>query len=420
MIRKFIVFLVALFVWSLPLAALAGKVEFRDEAALLSTPMRDSIVTRARRWSFSTRVLVSSSSATRSAFERRAIDALNAADMLVIGIDPVHRYTVVRMGMGLSLEANAYSSIASAGNSSFKDRLWADGIGAIGDKAQSSIAVADYIRNTKNMEVPARPPVRGLGTQSQDQVRPGQRASDATSSIGWLLLGLIVTLIVICTVWAIIARRREAATERRARQALIDAEADRILNADRRRESASMERDAAPVAPMPSRYQSAPREPSYAPPPRMVAPAVVRAPAAAPIVQHVYHQPAPPPAPVVIHQDRNDGLLTGMLLNEAMHSHHHHDRSDRHVVVERERVVEVEREPASSSYDGGGASSSWGTPAPAEETSYSSSSPSSFESSSSYDGGGSSSSWDSGSSGSSFDSSSSSSSFDSGGGSSDF
>lgn len=418
MIRKFIVFLVALFGLSLPLAAFAGKVEFRDEAALLSTPMRDSIVTRALRWSFSTRVLVSSSSATRSAFERRAIDALNAADMLVIGIDPVHRYTVVRMGMGLSLETNAYSQIASAGNSSFKDRLWADGIGAIGDKAQSSIAYADYIRNTRSMEMPARPPVRGLATQSQVPVRPA-RSSDAGRFIDWWLLGLIVSLIIICSVVAIIARRREAAASRRARQALIDAEADRILNADRRRDSISRDEAAAPVAPMPSRYQSAPREPSYAAPPRMVAPVVAPAPAPAPIVQHVYHQPAPPPAPVVIHQDRTDGLITGMLLNEAMHSsHHHHDRSDRHVVVER--VVEVEREPQSRSYDGGGASSSRSTPEPAQDTSYSSSSSSSFESSSSYDAGGSSSSWDSGSSSSSFDSSSSSSSFDSGGGSSDF
>ena len=417
MIRKFIVFLVVLIAWLLPLAAFAGKVEFRDESALLSTPMRDSIVTRARRWSFSTRVLVSSSSATRSAFERRAMDALNTADMLVIGIDPVHRYTVVRVGLGLNLEPNTYSQIASAGNSSFKDRLWADGIGAIGDKAQSSIAYADYIQHTKSMEVPARPPVRGLATQSQVPVRSARSSSDAGGFIGWWLLGLIVTLIVICSVWAIIARRREAATDRRARQALIDAEADRILNADRRRDIASRDEAAAPVAPMPSRYQSAPREPSYVPPPRMVAPIV--APAPAPIVQHVYHQPAPPPAPVVIHQDRSDGPITGMLLNEAMHSsHHHHDHSDRHVVMER--VVEVEREPASSRYDGSGASSSWSTSEPAQETSYSSSSSSSFESSSNYDGGGSSSSWDSGSSSSSFDSSSSSSSFDSGGGSSDF
>lgn len=400
MSRKPLIFLIALFVCA-PLVALAGKVEFRDEAAILPTPLRDSIVTQARQWPFSTRVLTSTASANRGAFERRAMDALNSSDMLVIGIDPAHRYVVIRMGTGLNLEPGGYSRIASAGNDNFKNSRWADGIIAIGQKAQSQVTYSNYIQHSKSLEVPVRPPPRIVVHETEG------------NSIGWLLLGLIVTLIAICSVWAIITRRRD-------RQARIDAEAERILNADRQHANRPSVQTNAPASFMPSQYQAAPREPSYAPGPQPIAvpaptPAPASTPIVRPIVQHVYHQPAPAPAaPVVIHTDRsNDGLITGMLLNEAMHSHHHHDHSDRHVV---ERVVEVEREPASSRYDAGGSSSSWS--APVEESSYSSPAPS-FDSSSSFDAGGSSSSWDSGSSSSSFDSGSSSS-FDSGGGSSDF
>ena len=251
--------------------------------------MRDSIVTRALRWSFSTRVLVSSSSATRSAFERRAIDALNAADMLVIGIDPVHRYTVVRMGMGLSLETNAYSQIASAGNSSFKDRLWADGIGAIGDKAQSSIAYADYIRNTRSMEMPARPPVRGLATQSQVPVRPA-RSSDAGRFIDWWLFGAYREPDYHLFRRGHYRAPSRSCCRRRARQ--IDAEADRILNADRRRDSISC----SACRPMP-RVSERAWEPSYAAPPRMSTVALVVAPAPA---------PAPSSSTSIISQRRHD------------------------------------------------------------------------------------------------------------------
>ncbi len=428
--NKKIPILCALLLALLPLAAWAGKVEFRDEAAILAPAVRQDIAARFSAFPFSARVITSTASPSRAALESRAASFLTSPDMIVVGIDPAHRYTVVRVGSGLNLEPGTFSQIAVAGNPSFKGGQWGAGIIAIGETAKGKLAISTYLRNT------APPPSFPATQVIVHQPAPPIIQSEAGSgSIGWLLAGMVATLIVICAVGIILARRRHAAKERQERQDRLDAEAERILNAERERASRRAEQvlaparqPSSPVNPMPSRYDSAPRPATYTPPPRLIV-----EPAAAPIVQRYRQPPAPvvvSSSPVVVHHDHGspaDGLLTGMLLNEALHDHGHghrrDDDSDRHVV--RERVVEVER--PSSSYDAGGASSGWGGSSSDSSSSFStpaSDSDSSSSSSSSYDGGGSSSSWDSGSSSSSsFDSSSdssSSSSFDSGGGSSDF
>ena len=411
--NKKIPILCALLLALLPLAAWAGKVEFRDEAAILAPAVRQDIAARFSAFPFSARVITSTASPSRAALESRAASFLTSPDMIVVGIDPAHRYTVVRVGSGLNLEPGTFSQIAVAGNPSFKGGQWGAGIIAIGETAKGKLAISNYLRNTA--PPPSFPATQVIVHQPAQSIVQSEAGS---GSVGWLLAGMVATLIVICAVGIILARRRHAAKERQERQDRLDAEAERILSAER--------------DPMPSRYDSAPRPASYAPAPRLIV-----EPAAAPIVQRYRQPPAPvvvSSPPVVVHHDHGsptDGLLTGMLLSEAIHDHSHRHRhdddSDRHVV--RERVVEVER--PSSSYDSGGASSGWGgSSSSSSDSSSSFSTPASdsglsSSSSSSYDGGGSSSSWDSGSSSSSsFDSSSSdsssSSSFDSGGGSSDF
>lgn len=413
----------------LPFAAWAGKVEFRDEAAILGPAVRQDIAARFSAFPFSARVITSTASPSRAALESRAASFLTSPDMIVVGIDPAHRYTVVRVGSGLNLEPGTFSQIAVAGNPSFKSGQWGAGIIAIGETAKGKLAISNYLRNTApRASLPATQVIVDQPAQSIVQSEAG------SGSVGWLLAGMVATLIVICAVGIILARRRHAAKERQERQDRLDAEAERILNAERERASRRAEQvlaparqPSSPVNPMPSRYDSAPRPATYTPPPRLIV-----EPAAAPIVQRYRQPPAPvvvSSSPVVVHHDHGspaDGLLTGMLLNEALHDHGHghrrDDDSDRHVV--RERVVEVER--PSSSYDSGGASSGWGSSSSDSSDSSSSfstpasDSDSSSSSSSSYDGGGSSSSWDSGSSSSSSFDSSSSNSFDSGGGSSDF
>lgn len=385
--NKKIPILCALLLALLPLAAWAGRVEFRDEAAILAPAVRQDIAARFSAFPFSARVITSTASPSRAALESRAASFLTSSDMIVVGIDPAHRYTVVQVGSGLNLEPGTFSQIAVAGNPSFKGGQWGAGIIAIGETAKGKLAISNYLRNTA-------PPPSFPATQVivHRPAQPIVQSEAGSGSIGWLLAGMVATLIVICAVGIILARRRHAAKERQEKQDRLDAEAERILSADLARASRRAEQvlaparqPSSPVNPMPSRYDSAPRPASYAPATRLIV-----EPAAAPIVQR-YRQPQAPVVvsspPVVVHHDHGspaDGLLTGMLLNEALHDHGHghrrDDDSDRHVM--RERVVEVEL--PSSSYDIGGASSDWG-----------------------------------GSSSDSSDSSSSSS-FDSGGGSSDF
>lgn len=391
------------------LTASAGTAQFRDEAQILPQTARDQIAASARQWPFDLKVLSSTATSDRGLFERRVSAAVTSPDVVAVGIDPAHRFTVVRVGMGLSLERNNFSQIVAAGNDSFRGARWADGIISIGDTAKRKVELVRYLRDTaKAASRPDRPKVVMVSAPASNY-QPSHDQSGST--IGWLLGGFIATLIVVCAVGMIIGRRREKLAKKATEEALIERETERIFAADRARESRRIaELTAAPVAPMPDRYESAAR---HTPSSSYVRPAY-SAPAR---VQEVrYIQPTPQPSTVVVH-DRgsgSDGLLTGMLLGEAMHSHHR-DHSDRHVV---ERVIESE--PARSSYDGGGGSSSWGG-SPEPETF----APAPEPAAASYDGGGGSSSWDGGSSSSSDSSSSSfdggsSPSCDSGGGSSDF
>lgn len=400
--------IIVLAVLLIPMALFAGTAQFRDEAQILPVTARDQIAAGARLWPFDLKVLASTSTPDRSLFERRVSAAVTSQDVVVVGIDPAHRFTVVRVGTGLVLDPGQLSQIVAAGNESFRGGRWAAGVLAIGDTAKRKVELSRYLRDTaRSASRPERPQV-----VMQPQTNYQAAHDGSGGSIGWLLAGFVATLIVVCAAAMIISRRRERLAKKAAEEALIERETERILAADLQRESRRLaDLAAAPAAPMPARYESAPRptfEPTYSRP-AYSAPAPVR--------EVRYVQPASQPSTVVVHDHGGsaDGLLTGVLLGEAMHSRERHDHSDRHVV---ERVVE--REPARSSYDGGGASSSWES-SPPPETFTSVPEPAT----SSYDGGGASSSWDSGSSSSSDSSSSSfdsgsSSSFDGGGGSSDF
>ena len=109
--NKKIPILCALLLALLPLAAWAGRVEFRDEAAIIAPVIRQDIAARFSAFPFSARVITSTASPSRAALESRAASFLTSPDMIVVGIDPAHRYTVIRVGSGLNLEPGTFSQI---------------------------------------------------------------------------------------------------------------------------------------------------------------------------------------------------------------------------------------------------------------------------------------------------------------------
>ena len=100
------------------------------------------------------------------------------------------------------------------------------------------------------------------------------------------------------------------------------------------------------------------RTPAPAP---MGRPAYVPTPAPAPTVVHHYHEPAP--APVIV--NNNDGLLTGILIGNALGDHHHDRVIEREVFVERAPRIDTPRYERDSYEDRTPAPAPYYAPAPA-------------------------------------------------------
>lgn len=361
----------------------AGTIQIRDEVNLLSSADRNIIEHSAGDWPFDLRLVISNSSRNKSAFEGEISREVVGPRTLAVGVDPLHRFTVVRFGVGLSVPSDEWNRISQAGNNAFRSKFWGKGITDIGDmtaslahlKTSEPIYVAREIKNT-----------------GQDRVIM-MKPTVSDNAAMWWMIGILGFATVILVGAFIIHRRRQKEIDRqRALKEELDS-AERIIAADSYKPSAWR---AYPDTPTQT-SSTAPIRPIQASSP-VVDPARVIV-ASPPVIQQV-------PSITVRNDSTADGIATGMMLSEMMHDHHHHHHSEPERVIER--VVERRSE---RNYDDGGASSSFSSSSSSDSGGSSSSWDSSASSSSS--------SWDSGGSSSSFDSSSSGSS-DSGGGSSDW
>lgn len=347
----------------------AGTVTVQDDTNLFRA--LGQVESKAGDWPFDTRIVISDRAPNKSAFESQVSNQVVGPRVLAIGISPAHKFTVVRFGKGLHIPDSVWSRISSSGNSAFK----------VGEYGLGIINIAETVKENM-VQVTERPTYTTVTKSYTVEPEPVHPA--------WFVVPIGLVLFLALLIGLVIRKRaKERAQQERLR--LAEEAADHIIAAD-------LSRPVERITPSGNHYQYTPSdfnpykpqisrvnyngEPVYRNPPTTIV--------STPVVQ---------PPPVVVH-DSGNSLVTGMLLNEALHSHHDHYEPEHHH-VEREVVREVVHETPSSS----GSSSTWDstpTVSSGSSSSWSSSSDDSSGSSSSWSNSssdsGSSSSWDSGSS----------------------
>lgn len=122
--------------------ALAGTLQLRDGADLFTSDEEAALRASGSRYSFDARVLTDTRSPSRAAFDRQVAAQLSSPGMIVVGVDPVHRWTAVHYGTSTRIATTRFSPIENAGDPLFRNARWSDGVSAILDAAQSSVGTA--------------------------------------------------------------------------------------------------------------------------------------------------------------------------------------------------------------------------------------------------------------------------------------
>jgi hypothetical protein len=331
----------ALLLWS-SVARAGSFTQTGDASSILTSDdlsqLRQEFVT----WPIDIRVLVERAGDLQT-LQRDAHDAVVTPNVVVIAIDPSAGRVVTRFGRNTGIRSGDFDAISKAGNASFHNHAWRQGIEAIAARAQAS-ATPQVVQVPVQvpMQVPAtNQPVIVQVPVAAPPVQHGMSGGDIFLTL--LLVGGCAGLVF----WLF----RRARKEREDFQNALDE--NRLETAELRSrnvESMTMPEDPAPVR--------------TAPTPRRAPPAPSGTVAAS------YHQdarrPVPPPAPVNIYNStsgygppaRSDGFVEGMLMGELLSQPRVVERD---VIVERERPTTRQR--VSRDYDEGGSSSNF-DPAP--------------------------------------------------------
>lgn len=123
-------------------SALAGTLQVRDDADLLTPAQEAQLRASAARYDFDARVLTDTRFSRRADFDRHVAAQLAGANMVVVGIDPVHRWSSVHFGTGARIATARFSAIENAGDASFRGARWDEGVGAIFRAAQQAVGSA--------------------------------------------------------------------------------------------------------------------------------------------------------------------------------------------------------------------------------------------------------------------------------------
>lgn len=122
--------------------AVAGTLQIRDESALLTPADRVQLQNSARAYPFDVRVVITSALPSRAAFDRYIHHQVTEPDLMVIGIDPVHRATSVHFGRGMRIARVHFRTIEDAGDPFFRRGDWRGGIDAIVRRAAEFVGTA--------------------------------------------------------------------------------------------------------------------------------------------------------------------------------------------------------------------------------------------------------------------------------------
>jgi hypothetical protein len=171
----------------LTLPALAGRVQIRDPGGLFNPADISALHGQGGEYPFDVRVIASSEHDQKADFDRLVRAQVNAPNVVVIGIDPKHRFTSVHFGTGLGVPPSQFKAIEHAGSPHFKEGNWRSGVEAI-------------LKETR--QASHGPAASG------EAARP---RSTAGTTVFYGLIGLLVVGGVIALVASILSRRaREA------------------------------------------------------------------------------------------------------------------------------------------------------------------------------------------------------------------
>lgn len=321
-------------------------VSIRDDVAILN---RGDIASRG--YPFDLRVITTTSISDKNSFVRMVRNEIErqSPNSIVIALDPVHKYVAIEYGKGSGISSSNWDTIKKAGNADFKTSNWTTGVLKIADSA------ASFKQLPRTQAPVVHQPDTGTTTTTTvvHTTPPIVYQNHSSSGAGWWIFGGIVLIaLVVAYIWRrnrkreetqyrLLSELNEEVAEKRALNREVDDWQRRLESSVATTTALSTPTPVVSAVSSPRRYESTNRvRPTYVEP----APRYVPAPTYV----------APAPQPVVINQSSHtDGLLTGMMLNEMMHSHDHHTTR----IVEREVV----REPSYSSYsnDAGGTVSSW-------------------------------------------------------------
>ncbi len=170
------------------LPASAGTLHTSDDAGVLTPSQLATVGSRTQGYDFDVRLVTSSSYASKSDLGAYVHRFVTAPNLVVIGLDPVHRHVSVHFGTGTRIADSEFKTIESAGVDSFKGSDWAGGVVAILDRAEKAV-----------------------GTGGGQRVAPVGTAGTAPASGGGFSFFWIIAIVgVIGLLFWIVSRRRGA------------------------------------------------------------------------------------------------------------------------------------------------------------------------------------------------------------------
>lgn len=116
-------------------AAWAGTLTLQDDAGLFDATDRTALQAAAAVRRFDVWLLTTEAGTTQAELRALVAQAPQRANLLAVGVDATHRHTWVSPGSGLRLSSSDTDATASAADTAFREKRWADGVEAILERA---------------------------------------------------------------------------------------------------------------------------------------------------------------------------------------------------------------------------------------------------------------------------------------------
>jgi uncharacterized membrane protein YgcG len=319
------------------------NVNVHNNESILSHSEVERIQTVGAKWPFNAEIVVETSF-SKPAFEAEMKGWVQTPTTVAIGVDPKHHFTITRFGNETGIVPEQWNDIAKSGDPLFKQGKWADGLIAIGARAEMS---HEQAKAAPFLSTP----------QATVIVPPRETHMDlSTKILFWSvgLFGAVAVAILAFNAWRAHKKRKEF--EAKAAEAARELEEKQARTREEKEWHEKFKETVGTPGPV-----SAARQRTSPPAPVMPRPAPPAAPAP------VYAAPAQ--QTVVVQGGGGSGdLATGYLIGsmsarrdeEVVHRHEHRYEPPSPPSYRAKQSTPTYGGSKSSSDDSGGSSSGWG------------------------------------------------------------